>query len=241
MKQYKAIVSFSGGQDSTTVLALACKVHGSDSVLAVSVDYGQRHANELEASRLVADRFGVAYKRVTVGGYSVDTALQVGGSEDVTAPHALADALPASFVPGRNAILFAVMHGLAQSHGASVIYGGQCETDYSGYPDCRRIFVDELAMALNRGRASRSDIEIRTPLMYLNKAQTFALAEKLGVLTDIISLTHTCYKNETDVAPWGRGCGECPACALRRRGWEEFRSLQYPMLTQDNAPLLFQP
>lgn len=140
---------------------------------------------------------------------------------DVSAPHHANAALPASFVPNRNALFLTTAHAYAQKVGAEVLYTGVCQTDYSGYPDCREEFVNMLAETLNVGYLT--NIVIETPLMYLTKADTFKLAEDFGFLQTVIEDSHTCYNGDrSKMHSWGRGCGECPACKLRAKGYEEF-------------------
>ena len=136
--------------------------------------------------------------------------------------------LPNTFVPGRNLLFLTLAGALAYRRGAHVLVGGMCETDFSGYPDCRRETLDAQAKTLSLGMDY--PIEIKTPLMYIDKAQTWQLADKLGgqALTDlIIEETHTCYKgNRKDHHAWGYGCGECPACELRARGWQIWKDAE---------------
>lgn len=197
---------------------------GAANVLPVSFDYGQRHKVELECADRIARAWGLPLPRIVnlaAYGAACNSALTRNGS--VAEPHPLNAELPASFVPGRNAVMLAIAHGIAQSVGAVAVYGGQCETDYSGYPDCRRIFVDALEHALNLGSACPDPVRIVTPLMYLNKAQTFGLAHKMGVLEDVLEMSHTCYNGVRAVRhPWGYGCNECPACRLRAVGYAEY-------------------
>jgi 7-cyano-7-deazaguanine synthase len=215
-----AVVVFSGGQDSTVCLALA--QHHHSRVMAVSFDYGQKHRVELQAASDIAKRRGVEHivvKMPKLGDYFT-SALAQGG--DVNQPHPRLTGLPASFVPCRNALFLTMAHGFAQELGAGILYTGVCQTDYSGYPDCRQEFIDKLEFALNVGY--QSDIVIATPLMYLNKAQTFQFADELGALEDVLSLTHTCYNGDhlTENA-WGYGCGNCGACMIRANGFFEFQ------------------
>ena len=125
-------------------------------------------------------------------------------------------------MPARNAVFLALAHGLAQEWKCHTIYTGVCQTDYSGYPDCRRAFITAMEGALNEGYTTT--IEIATPLMYLTKAETFAFAKRVGILDTVIEHSHTCYEGDRSVKfDWGYGCGECPACKLRAKGFQEYK------------------
>lgn len=214
-----AVVVLSGGQDSMTCLALALSRH--EVVTAVSFDYGQRHGIELHQARVIAENADVPHRVVDVRAFGalVTSALVQRG--DVSADHSLKPGLPASFVPNRNALFLTIAHALAQEEGAGYIYTGVCQTDYSGYPDCRRAFIEHFAEALNIGY--ETGIEIVTPMMDIDKAATFEMADHLGVLADVIELSHTCYNGDRNVRhEWGYGCGKCPACKLREKGYHEF-------------------
>lgn len=224
----RALVLFSGGQDSTTCLAWALSRYAH--VETVGFAYGQRHAVELDCRRRVLARFKTDFPQwadrladdheleiATLGAIS-DTAL----TRDVEISFAK-DNLPSTFVPGRNLIFFNFAAALAYRRNLRVLVGGMCETDYSGYPDCRDDTLKALQVTLNLGLASRLVIE--TPLMWLDKAQTWTLAERLGGgrLIDLIRKeTHTCYLGSRDMHEWGAGCGACPACELRLRGHSEY-------------------
>jgi 7-cyano-7-deazaguanine synthase len=218
-KKETAVVVLSGGQDSVTCLGVALAQF--ERVIAVGYDYGQRHKIELECAASVCLRHGVPYQVVPVPMLSklVTSALTGGG--DVSAPHAYKPGLPATFVPTRNALFLTLAHAIAQEAEATTIITGVCQTDFSGYPDCRDTFVKLLALALNEGY--ETDIAIRTPLMYLTKAETFALAVEADFLSEVIQGSHTCYNGDhTTFHEWGYGCGECPACKLRAAGWQRF-------------------
>src|SRR6201994_2103136 len=224
-----ALVLFSGGQDSTTCLAWALSRFRH--VETLGFDYGQRHAIELVCRDRLVDGMkalradwvaqlgeGPTLKIPTLADIS-DTAL----TRDV----AIAmrdDGLPNTFVPGRNLIFLTFAAALAYRRGISHIVGGMCETDYSGYPDCRDETIKALQAALNLGMAR--SFELHTPLMWLDKAATWKLAHDLGGagLVDLIrEHSHTCYLGERGARhAWGYGCGQCPACALRARGWREY-------------------
>lgn len=222
MNRKKALVVFSGGQDSTTCLGWARQEF--EEAVAVTFHYGQKHAVEVEAAKRICERLGVPHHLVDLSFLPdlVESALTSGGN--VSQQHPLKPGLPASFVPNRNALFFTLAHALAQKIGAEVLVTGVCETDFSGYPDCRQEFVDAIEAALNVG--SQSDIQIATPLMYLDKAETFMLAEDCGVLDVVLEESHTCYNGDREHRhEWGYGCGTCPACLLRKRGWEEYQGI----------------
>ena len=225
-----ALVLFSGGQDSATCLAWA--LDRFDRVETVGFDYRQRHRAELDARTVVLERIR-AYKdwderlgddRVLdlgILGEISETAL----TKDVEIA-TTASGLPNTFVPGRNLLFLTFAAAVAYRRGLKHIVTGVCETDYSGYPDCRDDTIKSLQVSINLGMESRLVLE--TPLMWLDKAETWALADRLGGpdLVELIrSETLTCYKGETDTSnPWGRGCGECPACDLRRSGFDRWRA-----------------
>lgn len=229
MKQDRALVLFSGGQDSTTCLAWALNKYSK--VETVGFDYGQRHAIELECRRVVLAEISKHFPNwasrleddhsidlKTLGQIS-ETAL-TRDTEMVLSNNGL----PNTFVPGRNIIFLTMAAALAYRRGISVLVAGMCETDYSGYPDCRDDAIKSLQVTLNIGMAT--NILIETPLMWLNKAQTWGMADTLGGI-DFVELvrteTHTCYKGEREnLHPWGFGCGFCPACNIRARGYNEF-------------------
>jgi 7-cyano-7-deazaguanine synthase len=226
-----ALVLFSGGQDSTTCLAWA--LEGFDHVETVGFDYGQRHGVELErrepVRRAIAEGFPRWASRLgedhlldlSVLGQVSDTAL--------TRDRAIAmgDAgLPNTFVPGRNLVFLALSAAIAYRRGLGVLVTGVCETDFSGYPDCRDDTVKAMQVALNLGMDAR--LRIETPLMWIDKAQTWALASRLGgepLVELIVESTHTCYLGDREHRhDWGYGCGTCPACELRAAGWRAFRA-----------------
>ncbi|MEJ2226884.1 MAG: 7-cyano-7-deazaguanine synthase QueC [Alphaproteobacteria bacterium] len=228
----KALVLFSGGQDSATCLAWALERYTA--VETVGFSYGQRHDVELAARQavLAAIREDFPEWGARLGeDHMVDIAAL--GSLSDTALTRDAEirlnesGLPNTFVPGRNLLFFTFAGALGYRRGITQLVGGMCETDYSGYPDCRNETLTSLGETLRLGMAAPFSIE--TPLMWLTKAETWALAENLGGerLVEIIrEHTHTCYLGMRDVRhDWGYGCGTCPACELRRRGWEEWRTL----------------
>jgi 7-cyano-7-deazaguanine synthase len=226
-----ALVLFSGGQDSTVCLAWALRRF--DRVETVGFDYGQRHAVELEARVRVRERLGEVIPEAAAR-LGPDHLLDLKGFGEV-AESALtrdreiettAKGLPSTFVPGRNLAFLVYAAALADRRGIDVLVGGMCETDYSGYPDCRRETLDAMEKALRLG--VDRPFRVETPLMKLTKAQTWALTEELGgePLVDlVVSETHTCYLGERGrLHAWGHGCGTCPACELRARGFHEWKA-----------------
>jgi 7-cyano-7-deazaguanine synthase len=226
----KAIVLFSGGQDSTTCLAWALDRFAS--VETVTFDYGQRHRIELQCRETVAgelrqrfprwaDRLGEAHLvELGVLGQISETALT---REMAIATSA--NGLPTTFVPGRNLIFLAFAAAIAYRRDARHLVGGMCETDFSGYPDCRDDTIKAMQVALGLGMAR--PVTIHTPLMWIDKAATWDLAQSLGgdALVELIrEHTHSCYQGERgERHDWGYGCGDCPACGLRAEGYRRFR------------------
>ncbi len=217
MKKQKALVILSGGQDSVTCLFWALANY--DEVEAITFMYGQNHKVEVDLASQVCQDHGVHWVFAKIDFYAglIESALTSKGDVNVLNEKGL----PASFVPNRNALFITIAHGYAQKIGAQALVAGMCQTDFSGYPDCRQGFINQIQSALNIG--SNSIIRIETPLMNLTKAQTFKLAKELGKLDYIILNTNTCYNGDrTRRHIWGFGCGKCPACILRREGFEEF-------------------
>lgn len=218
-RNQSAVVVLSGGQDSVTCLGLALDQY--ESVSAIAFDYGQRHKAELECAAGVCERNSVSFTVVPVPMLSKLVTSALTGTGDVSAPHAYKPGLPASFVPARNALFLVLAHAYAQERGADTLITGVCQTDFSGYPDCRDHFIRTLELAMNFGYETR--ISIRTPLMRLTKAETFLLAERVGFLNEVIHGSHTCYNGDhTTRHEWGYGCGECPACKLRAAGYQKY-------------------
>jgi len=232
-----SLVLFSGGQDSTVCLAFA--LARGDRVETCGFDYGQRHSVELQARIGVRDAILRAFPQ-WADRLGEDHMLEMRGFGAVASSALTADraiemdqrGLPTTFVPGRNLVFFTYAAALADRRSLSRLIGGMCETDFSGYPDCRRDTLDALQTALNLGMAR--DFSIETPLMWLTKAQTWALAKGLGgeALVEIIRAeTHTCYLGTRgQLHDWGYGCGTCPACDLRARGWGEWVASGRPAL-----------
>ncbi|WCE31160.1 7-cyano-7-deazaguanine synthase QueC [Vibrio sp. SCSIO 43137] len=210
----KAVVVFSGGQDSTTCLVKAIKEY--DEVHAITFDYGQRHKQEIEVARELAESLKIKAHKVMDVGLLNELAISSLTRDDIAVSHELNEkGLPNSFVPGRN-ILFLTLAGIyAYQVGAETLITGVCETDFSGYPDCRDEFVKSMNDALAKGMDYKLSIE--TPLMWLNKAQTWALADKYQALELVRDNTLTCYNGII-----GDGCGDCPSCLLRKNGLDEY-------------------
>ena len=226
-----ALVLFSGGQDSATCLAWA--LSRFDRVETVGFDYGQRHRIELEVSGQFRSALAGKFPQwaARLGDDHMLDASIIGelGSTAMTEDIAIEMAengLPNTFVPGRNLLFFTLAGALAYRRGLRVIVGGMCETDYSGYPDCRDDTLKAQQVALSLGLDRR--ITIETPLMWLDKAETFALAQDLGgeaLLDLIVEHTHTCYLGDRSQRhEWGYGCNSCPACELRSKGWQKFKA-----------------
>jgi len=221
-----ALVLFSGGQDSTACLAWALEAHTN--VETVGFAYGQRHAIELECRGPIRDTLSERWGRQLGPDHVIDItpSLAALGQTAMTSGVAIAtneDGLPNTFVPGRNLLFLTYAAALAYRRGLRRIVGGMCETDFSGYPDCRDDTIKAMQLAINLGMARRFVLE--TPLMWLDKAATWALADRLGVLDVTIELTHTCYLGDrTHRHDWGWGCGTCPACSLRAAGWQRWRA-----------------
>lgn len=225
-----ALVLFSGGQDSTTCLAHALQSY--ERVETIAFDYRQRHSVELDARlvvlREIRERFPEWAAKLGED-HLLDLAVLGAVSETSltrqTAFQMESTGLPNTFVPGRNLLFLTLAAAVAYRRGLQVIVTGVCETDFSGYPDCRDDTMKAMQLALSLGMDKRFLIE--TPLMWIDKAATWSLAQSLGgqALVDlIVEHTHTCYLGTRDQRhAWGYGCGECPACQLRARGWDAYR------------------
>ena len=224
-----ALVLFSGGQDSTTCLALALDRYTR--VETVGFDYRQRHRVELGQRDIIRsslrrdfpawrDRLGEDHL------ISIEALAQISETAMTHDVKIVADehGLPNTFVPGRNLIFLAFAAALAHRRGLKFIVGGMCETDFSGYPDCRDDTVKAMQLAVNLGMDARFVLE--TPLMWLDKAATWRLAQTLGgdvLVALILEATHTCYLGDRGMRhDWGYGCGSCPACQLRAEGWRKY-------------------
>ena len=232
MQDDTALVLFSGGQDSATCLVWA--LERFQNVETIALDYGQNHSVELEVRleflRILKEQYPIYRDKLgqdhsldlKVLGQISDTSLTRSKELEYTAA-----GLPNTFVPARNLVFLSLAAALAYRRDAKHIILGVCETDYSGYPDCRDDTIKAMQVALNLGMDSR--LVLHTPLMWRNKAQTWELAMNLGdlKLVELIKEhTHTCYSgNRSTLHEWGYGCNECPACDLRKQGWEKFNKL----------------
>lgn len=226
-----ALVLFSGGQDSTTCLAWA--LDRFERVETVGFDYGQRHRAEMDVRPAIVEalRSGFPRWRDRLGEDHVLDIAALGALSETALTRDVAfeveaGGLPNSFVPGRNLVFLTFAAALAYRRGARHLVAGVCETDYSGYPDCRDDSLKAMQVALNLGMASR--FVVHTPLMWRDKAQTWQLASALGgeaLVETIRELSHSCYAGDRATRhDWGFGCAACPACELRAKGWAAFRS-----------------
>lgn len=210
------MVLLSGGQDSTTCLFWA-KQH-FETVVAVGFNYGQKHKAELEAAERIARRAGVPYQIYDVCQLLAASSLTHAGAHD--AQSAIDKDLPNSFVAGRNLLFLSIAGSRAAEQGINDIIIGVCQTDYSGYPDCRRATIDAMQLSLSLGLGA-GDVRIHTPLMYLTKAETWRLAQALGIIDIIVSDTITDYNGDQTPNNWGQGQLNNPASILRHKGYEE--------------------
>jgi 7-cyano-7-deazaguanine synthase len=226
-----ALVLFSGGQDSATALTWA--LERFEAVETIGFDYGQRHRVELDCRRTFLSRLRAAFASwaeklgedhlidLSALGSISETSL----TRDTEFEY-LKNGLPSSFVPGRNLIFFTYAAAVAYRRGIKHLVGGMCETDYSGYPDCRDATLRSLQVSLSLGMGT--DFVIDTPLMWIDKAATWKMAEDLGgdaLVGMIVEDTHSCYRGDRQRRkPWGYGCGMCPACDLRARGWDKYQA-----------------
>jgi 7-cyano-7-deazaguanine synthase len=226
-----ALVLFSGGQDSTTCLAWA--LDRFERVETVGFDYGQRHRVELDCRADIISSLKAGYPAWAAKlaeDHTVDLGVLGRISESAltrdSAIEMQANGLPSTFVPGRNLVFLTLAAALAYRRGLTHIVGGMCETDYSGYPDCRDQTIKALNTSLNLGMDR--EFVLDTPLMWIDKAATWRLAESLGgsPLVELIrEKTHTCYLGERrELHDWGYGCGACPACDLRAKGYALYRA-----------------
>ncbi|MCW5297347.1 7-cyano-7-deazaguanine synthase QueC [Herbaspirillum lusitanum] len=226
---HRALVLFSGGQDSATCLAWALSRY--EKVETIGFDYGQRHAIELTVRPALLEKmrgFSDEWNNKLGEDHMVDLSL-ISKISDTALTRDVAismqeNGLPNTFVPGRNLLFMTVAATVAYRRGLDVLVGGMCETDFSGYPDCRDDTMKALQVALNLGMATQ--LKVETPLMWIDKAATWRLSEELGgkALVDLIRAdTHTCYLGERGALhDWGYGCGTCPACDLRARGYQQY-------------------
>ncbi|MES1990445.1 MAG: 7-cyano-7-deazaguanine synthase QueC [Pseudomonadota bacterium] len=229
MTKNKALVLFSGGQDSTVCLASA--LSRFDEVETVGFDYGQKHSVELTCRFRVLDEIKSKFPHwaAKLGPDHMLNLRELAQISDTALTRDMAiemdaSGLPNTFVPGRNLLFFVYASAIGYRRGATILVGGMCETDYSGYPDCRNDTLQTLAQAVSLGMARPFTFD--TPLMYIDKAETWALAKELGgaAFVDlIIEHTHTCYRGDrTQRHDWGYGCNDCPACTLRANGYAKW-------------------
>lgn len=217
----RALVIFSGGQDSTTCLLQAIADYGVENVEAITFQYGQRHAIELEKSKTIAEMLGIAQTFVDTSVIKSVTHSALTDTETEITQEADAQ-YPNSYVEGRNALFLLLAGCHAKQQGIRDLIIGVCETDFSGYPDCRDIFIKSMNVTLNLAMDYR--FNVITPLMYQTKADTWAMADQLGYLEFINEYTHTCYEGVDG------GCGVCPSCELREQGLQQYLArAQKPM------------
>jgi 7-cyano-7-deazaguanine synthase len=230
LMQNHALVLFSGGQDSTVCVAWALQHY--DKVHTIGFSYDQRHGVEIGQRPIILDDLRSKFpeweerlgddKLVHISLFRsiVDSALLAGTKPQGTR----ADGLPATFVPGRNLVFLLTAGIIAKERGIRTLVGGMCETDFSGYPDCRNDTIRSMETTLNLGL--QANIVLETPLMWIDKAETWKKAHDLGgtpLVNTIVNHTHTCYENNRSKAhAWGLGCGKCAACELRARGWAKY-------------------
>ncbi len=222
INKHAAIVLFSGGQDSTTCLFWAKERFTK--LIALTFDYGQRHRAEIYAAKSIAAKAGAEWICIDAGFTGALTRNALTCSEVEMHKEAPAKGCPNTFVPGRNMFFLGIAAVIAHGRGINHIVTGVSQTDYSGYPDCRDAFIKSMNVTLNE--ALDSQFVIDTPLMWLDKAETWALADRLGVFDLVRNETLTCYNGiKSD------GCGQCPACKLRREGLEEYLKRKEQMKT----------
>lgn len=212
----KAIVVLSGGQDSATCLALACKRHGAERVAAITFEYGQRHALETSFARKLAKRFGIVKHKVVRLDFYRDLTTNALMDPSAAIEKRRGSSCPTTVVEGRNAMFLLSAGVWAKSLGAKELWTGVSQADYSGYPDCRAPFIRAQQRMMRL--AMEWPFRIVTPFMDMTKAEEWALADKLGVMDVIENETLTCYRGIP-----GKGCGKCPACKLRSNGLREYR------------------
>lgn len=214
MNKDKAIVVFSGGQDSTTCLFWAKKRYKE--VIAVSFDYNQKHKLELECARNICKKYKVEHHILDLNLLNQLAPNSLTRQDITVDKDAPAEGVPNSFVDGRNMLFLTFVAVFAKQRGINNIITGVSQSDFSGYPDCRDVFIKSLSVTLNL--AMDFEFEIHTPLMWINKAETWKMADDLGVLDIVKEETLTCYNGII-----GNGCGDCPACKLRKNGYLEFK------------------
>lgn len=238
----RVVVLFSGGLDSTVCLGLACQAYRPSNVYPLLFDYGQRHRIELDQAKRIAAMLRTARAmtlpvdalRVLGGSALTDGDVPVEASATRAGGNAYAAqrGLPSTFVPGRNLVFLSLAAAYAATLGANTIMTGVCEADAAGYPDCRRSFVEAANKAVSQ--ALGEALVVDAPLLHMNKASTFALAESLGILDLVVEETQTCYRGERGGEhkhDWGHGCARCPACLERERGWAAYVALKQAYAT----------
>ncbi|MCX7985997.1 MAG: 7-cyano-7-deazaguanine synthase QueC [Bacteroidales bacterium] len=221
MEKTKAYVLLSGGQDSFVSLIWA--MQNFESIEAVSVSYRQLHSKELLYAGRLTEKYKVPHFIYDIDNFFQQlTVSSLLNGENHNQTHQLSSELPASFVPNRNGIFLTIVatHAFRYRHKQIHLVTGVCQTDFSGYPDCRDNYIRTKALELSLGLDL--PVYIHTPLMWKNKAETFKMAEEMGVLDDLIENTLSCYNGIETLHPWGRGCENCPACRLRKNGYESF-------------------
>ena len=223
-KNEHALVLFSGGQDSTTCLFWA--LNNFKKVYTISFNYGQKHSKEIEIASSICKKLDVEHKIVDI---SLLSELVISnlflGKGDLNEDHKLNKDVPSSFVPYRNMIFLTFAAAWASTIRVYHIVMGVCETDYSGYADCRDVFIKSIQTSLNLATDFKEKVIIHTPLMQLTKAKAFRFANELGCLDFIIKETLSCYNGQETMNEYGKGCGDCPACKLRKKGYEEYLKL----------------
>lgn len=242
----KALVIFSGGQDSTTCLYWAIKEFGANNIETVTFDYGQKHKIELESAHKICELAGVDFDLVKIPNVLRSSSPLVDYNEKLEKHNSLegfldktnleksnsVNSIPATFVPGRNILFLTIAANIALAKGCTKLVTGVCEADFAGYYDCRNDFIKSMEQTLNQGlfgnNSYKQGIEILTPLMHLNKKETVLLAKNLGEdCLNALSYSHTCY--DGTFPP----CGSCHACHLRKRGFEEAK-LKDPLILRAN-------
>lgn len=223
MRGHSALVLFSGGQDSTVCLGWA--LENFRTVETIGFSYGQRHAIELECRKDILAHLPRKWDQYRGRDHVLDVPVMGEISRSALTKPAefalAASGFPNTFIPGRNLLFFTLAAAVAYRRNIDNLIGGMCETDYSGYPDCRNDTIMSMQTTLNLGMKAK--FKIHTPLMWQTKAQTWQMAEELGILELVRERTHTCYMGVRIMREWGSGCGSCPACQLRKKGYEVFR------------------
>jgi 7-cyano-7-deazaguanine synthase len=223
-----ALVLMSGGQDSTTSLVWA--LENFRSVSAITFIYGQKHSREVKYAEKICQKMNIKNKSVDIS-FLKDLVISnlFENDQKVEGAHPLNKDVPSSFVPYRNLIFLTLAAAWASTIGARHLVTGVCQTDYSGYADCRDVFIKSAQTTLNLATDFRDrDVVIHTPLMWLTKAEEFRMAEELGYLDFVVKETLTCYYGVEKENDFGKGCGECPSCELRKKGYHEFLEKYHP-------------